>query len=215
MNRSIALAAFAGILSGSIWMAHSHVIARDHGQIGETWAVSEPDMMTLIKARLETAKANGQLDALNREFVAKAKAKVMRPVPVSGIGTAIEDKSWTYDPSIILENDIADHKGQMIARAGQRYNPLDHVALSQDLLFINGDNTTEIKWALAKNKEKQAKIIFVKGAPFDAMKTHQTRFYFDQKGDLTGKFGISATPALVTQQDDHLIVREIALRSGG
>jgi hypothetical protein len=39
-----------------------------------------------------------------------------------------------------------------------------------------------------------AKIIFVSGSPFDAMKPWQRRFYFDQGGTLTPKFGIRHTP---------------------
>jgi hypothetical protein len=37
-------------------------------------------------------------------------------------------------------------------------------------------------------------IVLVKGSPTDLMKATQRRFYFDQMGSLTGKFGIAHTP---------------------
>ena len=40
--------------------------------------------------------------------------------------------------------------------------------------------------------------IFVSGSPFDAMKPYQRRFWFDQGGQLSAKFGIRHTPAVVT-----------------
>jgi hypothetical protein len=54
-------------------------------------------------------------------------------------------------------------------------------------------------------------IVLVKGSPTDLMKATQRRFYFDQMGSLTGKFGIAHTPALLVQQGDHLDIREVAL----
>ena len=44
------------------------------------------------------------------------------------------------------------------------------------------------------------------------MKARQRRFYFDQGGNLTGKFGIRHTPALVRQRGDVLVVGEVVLK---
>ena len=64
--------------------------------------------------------------------------------------------------------------------------------------------------------DQKAKIIFVDGSPFELMKTHQRRFYFDQGGKLTGHFGIRHTPALVEQRGEILMVTEQAIaRRGG
>jgi conjugal transfer pilus assembly protein TraW len=188
--------------------------AVDHGQYGETWPVIEPDLMEVIKNRLETAERNGQLEELNRQFAEKVKARVMRPTPVAGLRHAVEDRVWEYDPAVTIERDVHDHKGNLIAAAGQRVNPLDHMALSQKMVFVDGDRPEEIAFARSLDAPEKLKIIFVKGSPFEMMRSHQQRFYFDQGGKLIGKFGIRHTPAVVEQDGDVLLVTEKALPGG-
>ncbi|MEO1489613.1 MAG: type-F conjugative transfer system protein TraW [Pseudomonadota bacterium] len=188
--------------------------AVDHGQMGETWPVIEPDLLSVIKARLDHAQATGKLDELTQRFAERVKQRVMRPVPVAGITRAEETRSWEFDPSIVVENDIRDHKGNLIAAAGQRVNPLGLSGLSKSLVFVDGDDEDQIEWAL--DQGSQAKIIFVDGSPFELMKVHQRRFYFDQDGKLTGHFGITRTPARVEQHGEVLLVTEQAIaRKGG
>src|SRR3546814_20294032 len=106
---------------------------------------------------------------------------------------------WSSDvcssdlPTALIEHDIRDQKGNLIAAAGQRINPLDFVAIRQDLVFIDGDDRGELDWALARYADPAAKIIFVKGSPIDQMTARKRRFYFNQEGRLTGTFGIRHT----------------------
>lgn len=209
-----ACAAIVGGLVGTILPGQHPARAVDHGQMGQAWPIAEPDLLAVIRGRLEHAKATGKLDELNARFAETVKAKVKRPVPVAGIARALEDKSWEYDPTVTIENDIRDHKGNFIAAAGQRINPLGTLGLKQTLIFINGDRPAEVTWAMAHGDDLKAKVILVKGSPFDLMKANQRRFYFDQEGSLTGKFGIEHTPASVEQKGRILIVREIALKEG-
>lgn len=191
--------------------------AVDHGQMGQTWPVIEPDLMSVIKARLDHAQATGKLDELNQQFADKVKQRVMRPVPVAGIRPASETRSWEFDPTLVVENDIRDHQGNLIAAAGQRVNPLAASGLSKKLVFVDGDSAEEVAWAMEHGGDDRAKIIFVDGSPFELMKTHRRRFYFDQEGRLTGHFGIQHTPAVVEQRGEVLLVTEqrIVRRSYG
>ncbi|MEE4208878.1 MAG: type-F conjugative transfer system protein TraW [Parvularcula sp.] len=189
--------------------------AVDHGQMGQTWPVAEPDLLLVIKAKLDHAKATGKLDDMNRKFAEKVKSRVMRPVPVAGISAAEDTRSWEYDPAIRIDNDIRDHKGHLIAVAGQRVNPLSAAPLSKKLVFIDGDDPAEVAWAMRHGSDALAKIICVAGSPIELMKVHQRRFYFDQEGRLTGHFGIRRTPALVEQRGDVLLVTEQAISRKG
>lgn len=209
-----ALAGLIGAVSGTVlpWQTPAHAV--DHGQVGEAWPVVEPDLLDVIRAKLESAKASGKLDELNARFAQKVKARVMRPAPVGGISAAIEDRSWEFDPTVVIESDIRDHKGNLIATAGQRINPLDKISMTQKLLFIDGDDPAQVSWAMAQGDDLRTKVIMVKGSPFDLMKANQRRFYFDQAGSLTAKFGIEHTPASVEQKGRILIVTEDALRQG-
>ena len=185
--------------------------AQDHGQMGQTWPVIEPDLLSVIKARLDHAQETGKLDEMNRQFAAKVKNRVMRPVPVSGMARAEETRSWEFDPAIVVENDIRDHQGNLIAARGQRVNPLATSGLSKKLVFVGGDDPAEVEWALGHGPDERAKIIFVDGSPFESMRTHQRRFYFDQEGKLTSHFGITRTPALVEAKGNVLLITEQAI----
>lgn len=204
-----------GLLAPLIVAARMPLLQRDvvvdHGQVGQTWPVVEPDLLAVIKARLDKAQANGKIEALNRRFADKVKQRVMQPLPVGGIAPASETRSWTFDPAIVVENDIRDHQGNLIAVAGQRVNPLALSGFAQMLIFVNGNDPAELGWAMQRGRNASAKIIFVDGSPFAQMRMHRQRFYFDQEGRLTAHFGIRRTPAVVERKGDLLQVTEQAI----
>lgn len=210
----------AALLVG--WPLVSGLRAADYGQMGQTFPIIETDLLTTIETRLTALEANGGIARMQRQMQEQAVANVRRPKSVDGMTPATRARDWLFDPSIVTEDDIVDAKGNLIAARGTRVNPLDMVQLSQALVFIDGDNAAELAWAVKTWSEARAKIIFVSGSPFDAMKPWQRRFYFDQGGTLTGKFGIRHTPAVVSAAGANLKISEFplplapaALASGG
>ena len=187
-----------GFVALAGWPLVSAVRAADHGQMGETFPIVETDLLAAIETRLRTLEANGGIERLQNQMREQAVASVRRPKPVAGLTPATMRREWLHDPSMVLEDDIVDAKGNVIAPRGTRVNPLDHVALSQDLVFVDGSDPAQIDWAVRTYSAPRAKVIFVAGSPFDAMKPYQRRFWFDQGGQLTAKFGIRHTPAVVT-----------------
>lgn len=188
--------------------------ARDYGQAAQPFPVIEPDLLATIEARLKQAEATGELARTNEMFAKRVEAKVRRPTPIAGISPAIAVREWDYDPSVRLERDIRDQKGNLIASAGQTLNPLDFVAVKQALVFIDGDDAGQIAWATGRYTELSAKIIFVIGSPIDQMTSRKRRFYFDQEGELTSRFGIEHTPAVVRQKGRVMRVTEQVLKPG-
>ena len=185
--------------------------ARDYGQQGAVFAISEPDFLKVIENRLKTLEASGELAQMNQALVRRTRARVNRPDPVAGIVPASRARSWTFDPAMVVEHDIRDLKGNLIARAGQRVNPLDTISVPQALVFIDGDDETQMAWALRSYSASEAKIIMVNGAPLEAMTRYQRRFYFDQAGSLVERFGIRAVPAVAEQQGTIMRLREVVL----
>ena len=183
--------------------------ARDYGQRGAVFPVIERDLLEQIHTRLAQMEKSGETAKLNQELKRRTIARVNRPDPVAGLIRAHESRSWPFDPTITLAADIREAKGELIHAAGTRVNPLDSVALRVPLLFLDGDDPAQIAWAL--RQDPNAKLILVKGAPLELMKARQRRFYFDQGGNLTEKFGIRAVPARVRQNGRVLEVRELAL----
>lgn len=189
--------------------------AKDYGQAAQAFPVVEPDLLSTIENRLKRAEASGELARTNEMFAKRVEAKVRRPDPVSGITPARAARSWDFDPSITMERDIRDQKGNLIAARGQRINPLDFVAIRQDLVFIDGDDAEQLAWATTRYTDLHAKIIFVAGSPIEQMTARKRRFYFDQQGKLTARFGIEHTPAVVAQAGKVMKVTEVVLKAGG
>ncbi|WP_347340897.1 type-F conjugative transfer system protein TraW [Sphingomonas lacusdianchii] len=190
----------------------SGTLAKDHGVSGETFPIIEPDLMATIEARLQKLQATGGIDRMNAEFARRAEARVRRPKPVDGITPAVQMREWAYDPTIVIEHDVSDQKGNLIARRGQTVNPLDFVTMHQALVFIDGDDKAQMAWATERYSDLKAKIILVSGSPIEEMTARKRRFYFDQEGRLTGKFGIQHTPAVAVQQGNIVKLTEIKLK---
>lgn len=209
-QRALVLATSLALLGGALKIPT--LSAADHGQLGETFPIIETDLLSSIETRLHSLEASGEIGRLQNLMQEQAERSVRRPHPVEGLSPASETREWRFDPSITLQDDIADGKGNLIAARGTRINPLDMVQMRQALVFVDGDNAEELAWAARTWPEPSAKIVFVAGSPFDAMKPWQRRFYFDQGGKLTGHFGIRHTPAVVRADGAALKISEIPLK---
>ena len=204
MSKLILPAALLAVL-----LCPAPVLARDYGQRGTVFPVIERDLLEQIHSRLTQMERSGETARLNEDLKRRTIARVNRPDPVAGLVRASEARRWQFDPTITLAADIRGAKGELIHAAGTRVNPLDSVGLRADLLFLDGDDPDQLAWALKQTVN--AKLILVKGAPLELMKARQRRFYFDQGGKLTERFGIRSVPARVRQQGRLLEISEIAL----
>lgn len=183
---------------------------KDFGVEGTTYPVIEQNMLEWIMQRLNQMDKSGEIEKIQENFKQKSIERVMRPKPVEGITHATENREFLYDPSIMLSETILTHDGQTVHPAGTRVNPLDTARFRDTYLFIDGDSSEQVEWALS-HPATQKKIILISGPIIDLMKAHQIRLYFDQKGVYTGKFGIRHVPAQVSQFGKHLKVKEVAL----
>jgi len=188
---------------------------RDFGTLGTTWAIAEPDLLDVIHARLRAMEENGELAALNRRFVQAARETIEQPHPVAGITPASADRQWLFDPTVTLSDDIRDARGNLLAAKGQRFNPLEVVPMARSFAFIDGDDPDEIAWARGQGGPDAVWIVLVKGSPTERMTALKRRFWFDQDGAITRRFGITHTPALIRQQGNRIAVHEVALHRTG
>jgi len=180
---------------------------------GQTWEIREIDLLAHLKAKAAAFAGNGGLAAWQKDAERRVRSYVETPAPVAGIAPAREDRSRLFDPSIRVTEDIRDHEGSLIAKAGTLVNPLDYVTLSKDLLFVDGRDEAQVTWALAF--ERPAKIVLVAGPALALMREHNRPLYFDQKGLLARRFEIAAVPASVTQDGRRLRIREFPLSGKG
>ena len=133
----------------TVFLLNGTAAAKDLGVRGETWAIAEPDLLQVLEARLHELEQSGAMAAIEEEARARVRARIEVPEPVAGIAPATELRSRLVDPSVILDRDVRLPDGTLLAAAGTRLNPLEHVPLSRDLLFIDGRRPGEVSWALS------------------------------------------------------------------
>ncbi len=94
------------------------------------------------------------------------------------------------------------------------------------MFFVDGRNNEQIEWLKeqlktpspkVKNQIIEDRVILVGGSVFKIKEelgeeTHADKVYFDQAGELSFKFGIKASPAVVVQEGLALKIEEIEVR---
>jgi conjugal transfer pilus assembly protein TraW len=187
--------------------------AKNLGVFGATFPVAEKSLIQVIQEKLQKLQDNGTL-AIAQELIQKrVKERLANPQAVAGITNTVTPRTFTYDPSIVLSEDLRDHQGKVFHKAGTRVNPLTIKPLTKSLLYIDGSNTAQLAWVKRQLEiDPKAKVILVKGSPFKLMEDMQPPVvipvYFDQAGISVNKFGIRHVPARVIQKGELLEISE-------
>jgi len=187
----------------------SEAQAKDLGVRGQVWEIAETDLLVYIKGKAEAFEKTGKFAKWQDDAKARARSYVETPTPIVGVTNATTERNRLFDPTITVRKDILDHQSRLIAKAGTAVNPLDYLPLSTSLVFINGDDPAQVNWALGI--ETKNKIILTSGPVASLMRQYKRALYFDQKGLLTDRFGITTVPATVTQEGRALRIREFPL----
>lgn len=181
--------------------------AKDLGSYGETFSIQEENLLSVIQRKLQTLEQNGGIFKHQQDLACKATHKIQNPSAVEGVKTTTIPRTWLYDPSLKVQDDIKDHQGNIIVAKGTMVNPLDTVSWGVPLLFLDGDDQAQIAWA--KSQDAHAKWVLVKGKPLELEEQLGRSIYFDQGGMLVRKFGITQVPCRITQKDKKLLVQEL------
>lgn len=201
---------FISILVAAVILLPAGVAAaKDLGVRGAVWPVEEPDLLEEIERKLESLETSGELARMRREAVESARKRIEAPPRVLGIAPARERRSRLFDPSVTLMRDARTAEGRLIAARGTRINPLERHPLTRELLFIDGTRRVEVDWALARRK--LSVIVLLAGRPLALTRAHGRAFYFDQGGRLAKRFGLAATPSIISAEGAFLRITEVPL----
>lgn len=184
----------------------------DFGKVATSFEVKEEGFTVMMMRKLKTV----DLEAENKKMAQIARQRIEEPTPVESIKPATKGREFWYDPTFVLKNDVVLPCGKVLYKAGTSVNPLDHMDLERRLFFVDGRDQKQIEWLkehLGKNRENKIedKVILVAGSVFKLQEELGTKVYFDQAGDLTGKMGITASPAVAEQDGKMVKVVEVYL----
>lgn len=194
-------------------LATASVAAKDLGTWGNLWSPTEPDLLVFIQNRIKSMEQSGEMARLKDEAIERVKRHAVRPEAVPGLTPAIRYRARYLDPTFTVAETITDLRGNIIARKGDRVNPLDKVPYNQTLYFIDGDNPDQLKWIRQQLAGKtDFKIILVNGNIKETSDALDEQIFFDQAGVLTTKFGFEHTPVRVSREERQLKIEEIPVK---
>lgn len=184
------------------------------GKIGLSYTIAEQSLLEHITAKLKEKERSGELARLQQQAKARATATVTNPTPVPGLKAAETARTFYFDPSVRLPQNVLDDRGHVLFAAGTVKNPLDVVAMSKHLLFFDGRDARQVRRAreLIDHYRGRVKPILVGGSYLNLMKAWQIPVYYDQQGLLVRKLGITAVPAIVSQEGSRLRIDELAVQ---
>lgn len=206
------------------------VMAKDFGIKGHVYEIEEQPFLQMIDERLQKV----DMEKEKEKMQSLAKDRVENPRIVDGISSAKKDRSFYWDPTYIVKKDIILPCGKLLHKAGTKVNPLDHMDFDRRLFVIDARNGAQVDWLKSKLKENletnkikvasnqeefqklEDRIILVGGKPFDLADELKEEgidmtVYFDQIGEITGRFGIKYTPALAYQEDKRIRIDQFNL----
>lgn len=200
--------------SQSLFAARENVKLRGKGTHGELYAITEPDMLSVIEERVK----NYDWAPVMARAQERA-AKNMRPgfdLPI-----ATQDAVTYFTPTFKVPYDITspgkDGKGQvLLARGGQVVNLLEHTKLQVPVIVFDPSDKRQARMVKTwlKRPEYANADLFVVGFNLQAInaKTPVTleiaqvykRPVYPFLAKLNERFGVEAVPAIVQQEGQRL-----------
>jgi conjugal transfer pilus assembly protein TraW len=181
---------------------------RDLGVVGAVFPIKERNIMTVIQEKLASPEGKKLLSNFEKHLKQISETHLYVPMPNKTLSPTPKHRSYLFNPSISLDKDLFDHKGTRFYQAGTKVNPLDHITLSKDYLFIDGDRPVQVAWARHYKASKNVMIILVKGDPLQVMRDHGIQVFFDQKEAMAARFQLTHVPCSMTQEGRHLRMTE-------
>ena len=200
---------YAAILSLSMPLS-----AKQLGQLGDVWPIQEQNLLSFIESRLHERLDGKSEQEMQAEIIKQVTESALRPNGFS-LPRATENNERSFDPSYTLNQDLADNKGQVFAKKGTVVNPFSLYRFNQTLIFIDGDDSEQVKWAKQFKADTEVrKLILVNGNVKEAENLLNEQIYFDQNGVLIQRFSIRYLPTVIDEWKgkDLLRIREFSLK---
>lgn len=177
----------------------------DLGVHGAVFSIEEESLLEVMKKRLGSLQESGALQAMQDKMVSYAQKNALEPKRLEHITKTTTPRVYRYDPTLEIQSDIViskDVQGKevVLAKKGDRINPLDKVAFTRGLLFIDGEDPDQLK--LIDSFSKDFDIVLVAGKPMALKERFGVMIFFDQGGILTKRFGIQQVPSKVEAAPD-------------
>lgn len=205
------LVAFVLGVTSTDWL-ESQIAAGGRGNLGAygpTVPVIEEDIIEAMKARAS------QLDFT--ESAAGALDRFWKNTPLHGLPRTRQDRVRTLDPTFEISETMAAPDGTVIARAGDRFNPLEAVPFSSVLGFFDPADEAQVAWAqrlVAAHPGRKVTLMASQLRSVDGLEglgrlaDRVGAKVFSLPAEVRNTFHIESVPTVVTAQGLHFHIHE-------
>ncbi|MBN2905284.1 MAG: hypothetical protein JXJ18_01090 [Rhodobacteraceae bacterium] len=181
----------------------------DLGQYGPVTAIAEEDLIEVIARRFAAI----DWDAKRRRTV----SDYWRRARFERLAAASKDRERRLDPTVVTPRDILAPDGQVIARAGERYNPLDRVAFRQRLVIFDGASPAQVGLAHALGRDAEGRRVtyiatrLPRDRGWEALGRLESRLkapVYLLTPEIRARFELEYAPATVEADGGRFVVRE-------
>ncbi len=189
----------------------SYSLASDLGVVGPTYEIAERDLIEVMKDKFRRMEKTGELAKVQENYKKQVLDAVEKPKPVPGIKNTETAQTYFLDPTWTLDRNVVDEKGTLLFPSGTKVNPLDYAPLTQQLLFFDQRERSQVAFAkrFIEQSTSRVKLILVGGEPLKLMRLWKREVFYDQGGVLSRKFLLKHSPAIVSQDGKRLRIDEI------
>lgn len=197
-----------------LMMSTIAIQAKNLGTLGKTYPIVEKNFIVFMKEKAALFFQSDQKSKLEKAMQREVQRKADRPTPAFHLTRTEHPKEYTVDPNIQWPQ-----KGSI--------NPFDQMTYSKMLVFIDGDDLSQMKWfdsfrkkALKEMFEHQSirgyHLILTNGSIQTNQDYFKTRVFFDQGGKLAQYFHLEHVPVIIFEDKDFRKwrVREMTIPKG-
>lgn len=212
-----ALARVTG-LSTTSWLAEQTASDRtgDLGARGPVEAISEPDLIEVMKQRLAKLDWDSRKKKALDNFWANQKFQ--------SLPKALEDRTRMIDPTLVVTADITDADGKVIVYRGTRINPLEMRPFNRALYVFDATDPEQVAWVGEQlegrtYKEPTPVLMATRMAESDGWKAYESLTQtldepvYKLPPDVQDRWQIERVPSVVTAEGKQFKVKEVALEA--
>jgi len=179
------------------------------GSYGSTVAVAEQDIIEVMQRRAERYDWAAAGDRALGRFWARTEHHELPRVT--------SPRQRTLDPTVEIGQTIQTPDGTVIARAGDRINPLEAAPFTQTLLFFDPGDAEQVRWAKAQVDVRKGMGVVAMATQLRSLDGLEAlgkmsdslgaRIYALPR-DVRDRFHVQRVPTLVRAEGLHFVIDE-------
>ena len=179
------------------------------GPMGATVAAAEEDMIEVLKQRAAAFDwERSAAGAVDRFWARKSS---------NGLPRTVEARERYLDPSVEIQQTITTPDGSVIARAGDRINPLELMPFDQVLAFFDPADAAQVRWLTELVAQEAGHRVVAMASQLGSvdgleglgrLSDQVGTPIFELRDDVRERFHVRSVPTVVRAEGTNFLISE-------